>query len=119
MTDRNVVSVGLIKGRHPMPVDEYIFDSIEDVHDYKGMEKHIVAFLIDRVGIGRCSGPGLNQADYYTDVELFCGEADLVVYVSGLTPVVVELVGACLRNGIRLTLMNFDTATQTYLPQRV
>ena len=31
----NIIEVGLIKGRHEMPVNEYLFDGdIEDVFDY-------------------------------------------------------------------------------------
>lgn len=113
------VVVGLIRGRHVMPVEEYIFDkAIDNVHDYKGIREHIEEFLVDRVGIGRKYGIGVNQDDY-TDVQLFCGKAELVVYVTGLTPVTVELVAACMRNGIRLTLMNYDSANGNYVPQPV
>ena len=113
------IVVGLIKGRHMMPVEEYIFDkAIDKVHDYKGIRNHIEDFLVNRVGIGRTYGVGVNQDDY-TDVQLFCGKANLVVYVTGLTPVIVELVASCMRNGIHLTLMNYDTASGNYIPQPV
>ena len=113
------VIVGLINGRHAMPVDEYIFDkAIDNVHDYKEIREHIEEFLVNRVGIGRTYGVGVNQDDY-TDVQLFCGKANLVVYVTGLTPVTVELVAACMRNGIHLTIMNYDAASGNYIPQPV
>lgn len=112
------ITIGLIKGRHVIPVDEYIFDKVETVHDYKGIRNHIEDFLVNRVGISRTYGIGVNQDDY-TDVQLFCGKAELVVYVTGLTPVTVELVASCMRNGIHLTLMNYDTASGNYIPQPV
>lgn len=112
------IVVGLINGRHTMPVDEYIFDKVENVHDYKAISEHIGEFLENRVGITRISGCGLNQDDY-TEVKCFSGKADLVVYVTGLTPVVAELVSACLFNGVHLTLMNYDTESGNYIPQKI
>lgn len=112
------IRVGLIKNRHAMPVSEYIFDCVENVHDYKAISEHIGEFLVNRVGITRKYGCGLNQDDY-TDVKCFSGKADLVVYVTGLTPVVAELVSACLFNGVHLTLMNYDTDSESYIPQKI
>lgn len=113
----NEVRVGLIKGRHEMPVEEYIFDGpILDVHDYTHISDIIVEFLENRVGIGRKIGVGFDQ-DSYDEVPLLCGKADLVVYVTGLTPVTAELVFACIRNGVKLTLMNYDSGTGNYVPQ--
>ena len=115
----NTITVGLIKGRHPLPVDEYIFDeAIADVHDYEAIAKAIKGFIKNRVGVGTCTGQALDSNDY-TDIQLFCGMKKLDVYVTGLTPVTVELVKCCAYNGITLTLMNFDTATNSYKVQKV
>lgn len=115
---RKEIVVGLINGRHTMPVDEYIFDKVENVHDYKAISEHIGEFLVTRVGITRKTGTCINQDDY-TDIMHFCGEKDLVVYVTGLTPVVAELVSACMFNGVHLTLMNYDTDSGSYIPQKI
>lgn len=113
------VKVGLINNRHGMPVSEYIFDkAIENVHNYKEISEHIGEFLVARVGITRKTGTCINQDDY-TDILHFCGEKDLVVYVTGLTPVVAELVSACLFNGVHLTLMNYDKESGSYIPQKI
>lgn len=115
----NTLIVGLIKGRHPLPVDEYIFnEAITDVHDYEAIAKTIKDFIKNRVGVGTCTGQALDSNDY-TDIQLFCGMKKLEVYVTGLTPVTVELVKWCAYNGITLTLMNFDTATNSYKAQEV
>lgn len=45
------------------------------------------------------------------------GNKPLLIYVTGLTPVTVELIKACFALGIDLTLMNYDTATDSYIPQ--
>ena len=115
----NTLTVGLIKGRHPLPVDEYIFDeAIADVHNYKAISDFIYEFIKNKVGVGTCTGQALDSNDY-TDIQLFCGMKKLEVYVTGLTPVTVELVKCCAYNGITLTLMNFDTATNSYKAQKV
>lgn len=117
--NNNILTIGLIKGRHEMPVENYIFtEAISNVHDYKAIRSHIVDFLETQVGICVCTGIGVDQVSY-EDIQVFRGEKSLVVYVTGLTPVTAELVAACFRNGVRLTLMNFDSATGNYVPQRM
>ena len=112
------IKVGLIRNRHEMPVDEYIFDCIEDVHNYDSMRETINSFLLERVGLETGWGIGLNQWSEDT-VTIVKGKNSLVVYVTGLTPVTAELVSACLRNGVSLTLMNYDSVNGTYVPQKM
>lgn len=117
MTD--TITVGLIAGRHEIPaVTDYIFDSIDNVFDFKAMHEHIINFLCKKVGIHKRYGSGINQNDY-TDVEIFCGDKYLTVYVTGLTAATAELIKCCAMNGVRLTLMHWDIMTQTYVPQRI
>lgn len=88
------VVVGLIAGRHSLPVSEFIFaGEIQDVLDFRSLAKTIDQFLVDRVGVSVVSGCGVNQDDY-TDVRVWCGRRDLVVYVTGPTAVSTELVAA-------------------------
>lgn len=109
---------GMIKGRHKMPVETYIFnEAIENPHDYKGIHAHISAFIRDNIGVCAKYGEAVNSAG--EDSRVLCGEKELVVYVTGLTPVTVELVKICLYNGISLTLMNYDTSSGEYVPQFV
>lgn len=110
------IIVGLINGRHELPVSEYIFESIEDVNDFKGIRKHILGFLENNIGIKRVFGCGLNQIDY-TDVELIRGCKELVVYVTGLTSVTAELIRCCALNGISLSLMHYDRESDSYREQ--
>lgn len=108
--------VGLINGRHEMPVDKYIFDEIKDVMDFKFVNKVINNFLEQEVGVSIKYGTSINQCDY-TDVQCFKGNKRLVVYVTGLTSVTASLIGACARNGIKLSLMHFDRNTGKYVEQ--
>ena len=64
------VVVGLIAGRHSLPVSEFIFaGEIQDVLDFRSLAKTIDRFLADRVGVSVVSGCGVNQDDY-TDVRV-------------------------------------------------
>ena len=106
--------VGLIKGRHQMPVNQYIFDNtIEDVHDYAKISATIMSFLETEVGIGCCTSQALNSFDY-TDIQCLTGLKSLEVYVTGLTPVTAELIKLCALNGVSLTLLNFNVQTGKY-----
>lgn len=116
MSKRETVTVGLIAGRHDLPVSEFIFDEIGNVLDFKAISDHISNFISTRVGVGSASGCGVNQRDY-SDVELFAGTRDLVVYVTGLTAVSTALVAVCALNGVDLTLMHFDRNSGEYVPQ--
>lgn len=113
------ITVGLIRGRHEMPVDTYIFDdAITDVVDFHAIGKHIHDFIVNKVGITQTIGMGINQFDY-TDIQIFSGERKLVVYVTGLTAVTAELIKVCAMNGVHLTLMHYNSATGEYVPQRI
>jgi Tfp pilus assembly PilM family ATPase len=103
------VVVGLIKGRHEMPVPSYIFEEdIKDMFNYYEIRKHISDFIHDKVGV-----------DYYHLGQYHSnrGKKHLTVYVTGLTSVVCELVDVCNKAGVLLTLMHYDRYTGSYRPQ--
>lgn len=114
------VKVGLIRGRHEMPVTGYIFDgAIEDVHDYKGMDSHIFLWLRENVDVHITDfGRGLNQASD-EDVRCFTSGKSLTVYVTGLTAVTASLIRVCALYGVHLTLMHFNSATGDYESQPI
>lgn len=71
------VIVGLIKGRHDMPVEEYIFEEINDVFDFGKMDVTIDTFLQTKVGIEQKYDIPINGwegTDY-----VFAGQKELVV----------------------------------------
>ena len=110
------IKVGLIKGRHEMPVDNYIFDEINNVLDFDGMNKQIVNFINDNINVYAAYGCGINQIGY-EDVEVLTSNTKLIVYVTGLTSVTAELIKVCALKGISLTLMHYNRDTNDYLPQ--
>lgn len=112
------VKVGLIKGRHAMPVSDYIFHDIDDVMDFKGMDSVVTRFLEETVGIDVANGRAINSHSYADDA-VFVGRHRLVVYVTGLSAALAALVAGCARNGVRLTIMHWDNKSGEYVPQEV
>lgn len=88
------MTLGAIKGRHPLPVDDYVFD--EDIKDIKNLD-----FISDTVH----------------DKLKYCSA--LTLYVTGLTVVTTEICSYCSYNNIPLTLLHFDRETGEYFPQVV
>lgn len=112
------IKVGLINGRHNMPVNEYIFDKIEDVLDFQKMNQTIYSFLESRIGISEVTSTGINQIDY-SDVACLRGNKKLIVYCTGLTAAVAQLIKLCMLNGISLSLMHYDKDTDDYVEQQI
>lgn len=111
--------VGLIAGRHQLPVEDYIFENIENVLDFDFIREGISKFLEEKVGVVHSYGQAVNQADYTTDVELYKGSDELIVYVTGLTAVTAELIRQCAMNGVSLCLMHFDRESNSYVAQQL
>lgn len=114
--DDNIVRVGLIKDRHSMPVQEYIFDRVINVFDYEYMTNVVNSFLRTRMDIEITEGIALNQCDLET-VPIIKGKKKLVVYVTGLTSATAEVIKWCAKHGVSLTLMHFDYSTGGYRSQ--
>lgn len=87
--------LALCEGRHEMPsqVNGSIFPNEVDIFDFKGMKKLIHSKLKS------------------------CNELDL--YVTGLTPALIEVVNYCVYHDIELTLYHFNRDTGDYVPQLV
>ena len=102
---KELVKVGLIRGRHEMPVSAYIFDEIDDMFDYKAIYKHIENFIEDEVGVEFHEGGGI-----YANK----GKKTLIVYVTGLTAVACALVDVCNKRGVLLELMHYDRNDGSY-----
>ena len=112
--------VGLIKGRHDLPVEDYIinYNIIDPYEEYEKIKESINNFLIEKIGIAIKNGCAINQASY-SDVPCYQGSEALVVYVTGLTIVTSELVKQCMLNGVRLTLMHYNAKTGEYFAQAI
>ena len=90
---KKVLKVGLIKGRHEMPVDEYIFDTLP-------ME----GSLADKI-------PQLKEKAQEWIISK--GDVEIELYVTGMTPVLTAFLRAW-GNKKGLTLLHFDLSTKDY-----
>lgn len=116
MKEKETVIVALCEGRHEMPTSECIFPHEIDPMDFVAMNKTVLAFLEERVGIRVRCQEGLNQ-NYEEDIPCFCGECKLVVYVTGLSAALAAVIRGCAFNGVSLTLMHFNRVTNAYEEQ--
>lgn len=98
------IKVGLVKGRHDLPVDEYIFEEIKDPSDIEMIEKQAGAWLSSK----------FNPWTYYKDTTL-------VIYVTGLTVALVSVIKTMILGGfsVNLDLMHYDKATDKYIRQKI
>ena len=95
--DKLIYKVGLCEGRHPLPVNEYVFGSIiEDPTDVNGLEEVAEEFF--RNLIPNCL------------IEL---------YVTGLSVALIAAINAASKyiNVRNIVLMHYDSKTNTYYPQ--
>ena len=93
----NQVCVGLCEGRHPLPVDEYVFGQvIDNPMDFAGLEAHARQRL-----------------------EALGGDK-LVIYATGLTAALLAVIKVAKAMGyVKITVMHFDRDTGGYMAQAV
>lgn len=117
MENNAKLTVGLIKGRHEMPVSGYIWDGPVDPTDMSGIWRHAYSWIMAHCNIRKATGQAVNQDDY-TDIGITVGDP-LTVYVTGLTACTAAVIAACARNGVPLTLMHYNAADGSYIEQRL
>lgn len=109
-----IISVGLCRRRHTMPVEDYIFPQDVNPLDIQGMYSSIDEFFKTHLEWGnhlRCSDWG--SEDEY----VFTSNDTVHLYVSGLTVAVAEVIRYCYLNGISLVLFHYDRESGKYYHQ--
>lgn len=115
--EKRIVVAGLVAGRHPLPVELYVFETVQNPTDFEGMQRVADQWVFDHCKPEVHFGVGPSQTDY-TDVPMNIG-TPLVLYVTGLTAALAAVVGACHRMGVPLTLMHYDSLREKYISQEV
>lgn len=102
-----IIKVGLIRNRHIMPVDNFIFDSIPDdmIFDFNWMDKTVKDFILSNINF-------VTRED-----EVTVPDKKLYVYVTGLSSALASVIKICSELCINLTLFHFDTKSGSFLPQ--
>lgn len=92
------IRLGLINGRHPLPVDNYILEEVADPMNMAAI--HVAVYQsLDAL---------LANASNNVLVEL---------YVTGLTSVSIEAIQYFIQNGIEYVAMHYNRDTNSYIPQ--
>lgn len=113
-----IIKAGLIRGRHELPVDDYIFDTIDDITDVNVLTNTAANKLLQMFPHAVITTACLpNQADY-TDIPVFC-RGQLGLYVTGLTVALVAVLNAARQLGVRVILYHYDNSTLDYFTQDV
>lgn len=94
MDEYKTVKCGLVGGRHPLPVDQYIWDSAEMVGDPMNRSQ-----LMNHIGLTMPKG-----------VET------IEVYITGMTPCLLALVNWCWTNGVTLVTYQWNMVKGEYVP---
>lgn len=93
-------NLGTCKGRHEMPVEKFVFETIEDTTDIVALRETVWSFIGD---------------NFY---EILRAE-QINIYVTGLTVALIEIVNQFKKMADNIVLMHYDVKTNTYYPQRV
>lgn len=95
------ISVGTVSGRHQLPVQEYVInEEIEDVTDVDSIQKRVDKYFEENIA---------NVDD----------KVELILYVTGLTLVVLAIVNACKKYGCDLVCMHYDRENNCYIGQKI
>lgn len=94
------MKIGLIAGRHELPVEKYVFQGIDNVLDFGKMEMVAREFLATN-------------------------EGDIDLYVTGLSSALVAFINSAVSEGNfgsssrKVTCWHFDMSTGSYVPQEL
>ena len=97
------VSLGTIKGRHNLPVTNYIFnDELKDVTDIEKTENDVKTYFINNI-------LPIKADD----------DVQVILYITGLTIVTLAVVKACKVCGCELVCMHYDRESDCYIAQNI
>lgn len=95
------ISVGTVSGRHQLPVQEYVInEEIEDVTDVASIQKRVDKYFEEK----------LANVDE---------KVEIILYVTGLTLVVLAIVNTCKKYGCDLVCMHYDRENNCYIGQKI
>lgn len=118
------IIVGLIKGRHVLPVENFIYNSsdIKDITDVDRMER-LARYRL------QCLALSTKQYEWYTIYDKvdnydkvvfdFPSNAKVIIYVTGLTVALIATLNILKEYNAKVTLMHYNLITEDYFPQEV
>ena len=102
-----VIKVGLCKGRHPLPVDDYLWEEVvENPFDFKSHEETAMDWVD-------------SHPDIYWEEGSQLSNKVVRVYVTGLTPVLTALINAFTRHFVKFELAHYNRDTGEFVVQKM
>lgn len=107
------ISLGLCKGRHEMPVKDFVFNgelNPTDINEINHQARKWLTTLNKRFS----KSTGYNLED--------CTSVNFEIYVTGLTVALIEVINVLklsLKDNVSITLKHFDREANNYFPQQV
>lgn len=112
--------MGAVKGRHDMPVDDYILTDVANPSDMNAINKAVFDRLAKVFEPYMVRGTvNVPNALEYVDVPAYVSTAELHLYVTGLTSVVLAAFSFCKNNNIPFVAWHCDRDTGKYVKQNV
>lgn len=113
--DNIIFELGTVKGRHEMPVENFIFE--EDITDFyiKSIEKHVDRYINNLIKNYIATHAPLLSEEQLKERCKF----SISLYVTGLTPVTTSTIKACAKYNIGLTLFHYDIVDKVYQGQHM
>lgn len=107
------IAVDLVKGRHEMPVAEYIFDGDVNPVDFNLIEEKVVAW------INTLDAFKTEDVDFMFPMYPMTESIHVKLYVTGLSSALVSVIKWCAKCHINLDLMHYDKETGEYKSQSI
>ena len=110
-----VFQLGTVKGRHEMPVGNFIFE--EDIKDFSihSIEAHVDIYIQHLIDVFADKYfPELSQREFRKQCIL-----TINLYITGLTSVTTSVIKICNDNKIGLNVFHYDPTTQSYQEQAI
>jgi len=114
----NTINIGLVKGRHELPVEKYIFDKIENVLDFKALQERADTFVKELVAELDATQEKIIGGYGYGDTYTYHNVV-LNIYVTGLTTATIAVYKAVDKFGAfkDINFMHYDNVSGNYVAQ--
>ncbi len=114
------IKIGTVKGRHEMPVEEYLMDEVVNPMDFVTIHNEVFASMKTLLEPYIRTESSVPVNGNYDECQCFVAPDICVhLYVTGLTAVTIEAVKFLVLNGINCKIMHFNRDTGSYEPQNL
>lgn len=115
---KDIIEVALVSSRHDMPVEEAIFDYVQNPNDFGFLEWYADQWIRRHCSIS-IHAHEMPKNALMMDCYVYKSNVELRVYVTGLSSALAAVIKSCVMHGVGLTLMHYDKDSGDYLPQKM